>query len=896
MLPFIIAGLVSGSVYGLIGTGLVLTYRTSGIFNFAYGALATVAAYVYYFLHVKLSIPAAPSFIVAVAVLSPALGIGFERFAYRVRQAPLTLQVTATVGIVLIVESLAALIFGENPLTVGSFLPTSTFKLGGTYVGYDQLITFVISAAAALALYMFLRKTRMGKSMQGVVDNPELLGLAGTSPVVVRRVAWTVSCFLVTLSGVLLAPSVGVDPTTLTLLVLQGFGAAAIGAFTNISLAWVGGLVIGVASSLITKYVSTTGILGGLAASVPFIVVFVAIMVLPRRRVLTWTTIRGRTLGPSWKLPGSLQLILGAIVLVLLILVPQLVGFQLAGWTTSLTYVLLLLSLGLLVRTSGQMSLCQMTFAAIGVVAFAKLTHLGVPWLPALLVAGLVAVPIAALLAIPAIRLPGVYLAVATFGFGLLAASMFYQTSVMFGLTQEGVIVPGPTIPGLALSPDKLLYYAVLAITVIAGLVVIALTRTRLGRLLQGLSESPVGLAAMGTNVAVTRVLVFCVSAFLAAVAGALLGSVQTVASSLSYDPILSLTLAALIVITIGSEPWYALIAAAGFGLVPTYLTGGNVPNYLELIFGVFAVIVAMAPAPEVPAALRRRLEALGRALELGRAWRRRRTRARSATSPAPRVATGVSLELRNIRVQFGGLVAVDDVSLSAPAGVITGLIGPNGAGKTTLFNACSGRVRPTTGTVLLSGRDISRYGSSRRARHGLGRTFQETQLFDGLTVAANVSIGREASLAGANPVKQVITARGETSVVARAAQDAMELCGVAPLADTLVADLSTGERRLVELARCVAGEYDVMLLDEPSAGLDQTETQRVGEILRRIVAERGTGVLLVEHDMALVMDLCRHIYVLDFGRRIFDGTPNEIRESDIVRVAYLGSEAAAAA
>jgi ABC-type branched-subunit amino acid transport system ATPase component len=123
-----------------------------------------------------------------------------------------------------------------------------------------------------------------------------------------------------------------------------------------------------------------------------------------------------------------------------------------------------------------------------------------------------------------------------------------------------------------------------------------------------------------------------------------------------------------------------------------------------------------------------------------------------------------------------------------------------------------------------------------------------------------------------------------------------MELCGVAPLADTLVADLSTGERRLVELARCVAGEYDVMLLDEPSAGLDQTETQRVGEILRRIVAERGTGVLLVEHDMALVMDLCRHIYVLDFGRRIFDGTPNEIRESDIVRVAYLGSEAAAAA
>jgi ABC-type branched-subunit amino acid transport system ATPase component/branched-subunit amino acid ABC-type transport system permease component len=888
VIPFIISGLVSGSVYGLIGVGLVLTYRTSGVFNFAHGALATVAAYVYYFLHVQHGVDVPIALIISIVVLSPAMGFGFERLGNALAGSSLSYQVSATVGLLLVVESLGALFYGENPLQIAPFLPTSTFRVLGAEVTYSQLIIFVISAIAAGGLYTYLKRSRMGKAMQAVVDNPELLSLAGTNPTRVRRVAWTVSCFLVTLSGLLLVPDVGLAPTNLTLLVIQGFGAAALGAFTNIYGAWVGGLVIGVVAALITKYVSSTSILGGLAASIPFIAVFLTILVLPRRRLVNRGVARARSIGSTWKMPGPLQLGAGVVVLVVLCLVPGFAGFRLTGWTISLVYVMILLSLGILVRTSGQVSLCHVTFAAIGVVAFSKLTNdVGLPWFPALVVAGLVAVPIGALLAVPAIRLAGVYLAVATFGFGLLVQNMFYQTNVMFGPTSLGVLVPAPSIPSLHMDPGKLMYYVVLLGVVIVSLFTVFVTRSRLGRLLRGVSDAPVGLAALGTNVTVTRVLVFCLSAFFTAIAGGLLGAVQSQASGLSYDPTMSLTFLVLIVITVGSEPWYALIAAAGLGIVPTYISGGNVTYYLQLIFGVFAVLIAVSSPPQLPAAVRQALERAGDAL---RPRRRRPTR---EVQGLPRAITrGRTLEIEDVRVSFGGLVAVDSVSLTAPPGRITGLIGPNGAGKTTTFNACTGLVRPDTGRVRVGDTDISRFSPSRRARAGVGRTFQQMQLFDTLTVHDNVMIGCEAALAGASPITQLASLPGQGATIERATRDALSLCELDGLADTPAGDLSTGERRLVELARCFAGRYDVVLLDEPSSGLDREETKRMGEILRRVIEQRGLGILLVEHDMSLVMELCSHIYVMDFGMLIFAGSPSEVRASEVVQAAYLGSEA----
>lgn len=253
---------------------------------------------------------------------------------------------------------------------------------------------------------------------------------------------------------------------------------------------------------------------------------------------------------------------------------------------------------------------------------------------------------------------------------------------------------------------------------------------------------------------------------------------------------------------------------------------------------------------------------------------------------------TGAGLVAESLVVRYGGLLAVDDVSLVAPPGRVTGLIGPNGAGKTTIFNACSGLVRPASGRVFLDGHDVTRLPLPRRAQRGLGRTFQRIELFDSLTVRENVELGREGALAGSSPWRQLVARRPERADVAAAADAALETCGLQALASRRAGALSTGSRRLVELARVLAGGFHVLLLDEPSSGLDDAESARFGEILRRVVADRGVGVLLVEHHMGLVLDVCDHLYVLDFGCLLFEGTPAEAVASREVRAAYLGTAA----
>ncbi|MPY79409.1 MAG: ATP-binding cassette domain-containing protein [Actinophytocola sp.] len=252
-----------------------------------------------------------------------------------------------------------------------------------------------------------------------------------------------------------------------------------------------------------------------------------------------------------------------------------------------------------------------------------------------------------------------------------------------------------------------------------------------------------------------------------------------------------------------------------------------------------------------------------------------------------------MTLRVDGLTVRFGGNTAVDGATFEAPLGRVTGLIGPNGAGKTTTFNACSGLLRPSAGQIRLSGKDVTAMVPSARAQRGLGRTFQRMELFDSLTVEQNVAIGREARLARSRPLKQLWCPPAERTEVREATEEALELCEIGALRRETAGSLSTGQRRLVDLARVLAGGFTMLLLDEPSSGLDTAETKRFGEIVIRVVAERGCGVLLVEHDMALVMSVCEYLYVLDFGELIFEGTPEQVRASDVVRAAYLGSEAA---
>ncbi|WP_293766448.1 ABC transporter ATP-binding protein [Sporichthya sp.] len=238
----------------------------------------------------------------------------------------------------------------------------------------------------------------------------------------------------------------------------------------------------------------------------------------------------------------------------------------------------------------------------------------------------------------------------------------------------------------------------------------------------------------------------------------------------------------------------------------------------------------------------------------------------------------------------------MNNVSLTAGSGSITGMLGPNGAGKTTTFNACTGVVPAWAGTLHLGDCRLNGRSTASRAAHGLGRTFQRMELFDSMTVRENVALGPEAAMSARRPWGQLFCPAKEAREIRSRTSTAIDLCGLGALANRTSGDLSTGQRRLVELARAIASPFRFLLLDEPSSGLDVQETEQFGAILRTFVAETGIGVLLVEHDMALVADVCTYIHVLDFGCKIFEGTTAETMSSDIVRAAYLGSEGVSAA
>ena len=249
----------------------------------------------------------------------------------------------------------------------------------------------------------------------------------------------------------------------------------------------------------------------------------------------------------------------------------------------------------------------------------------------------------------------------------------------------------------------------------------------------------------------------------------------------------------------------------------------------------------------------------------------------------------GIGLEVRGLTVRYGGVVAVSNLSLKAPLGRCTGLIGPNGAGKTTVFNACFGLIPSATGEVELLGRSVARLGPAARARRGMTRTFQRMELFDGLTVRENIEMGREAAWVGSNVLRCLYRSPGGRAVVRQASDEAVELCGLADLADRPTGSLSTGQRRLVEFARALASPATVLLLDEPSSGLDHAETSKFASVLANAVEARGLAAILVEHDMDLVSSACEEVHVVDFGKTIFEGRMADAQHDARVRAAYLG-------
>ena len=590
-LPYLVIGVTTGSIYGLAAVGLVLTYKSSGVFNLAHGAIAALAAFSFFALHQRSHWPWPVALMFAVVVLGVIGGMMFERLAAGLAKVPSAYRIVATVGLLVAILAAIQLAFGVNTLEFSTFLPQrAPLIIDGVRVTIDNLASLGVGAVGAGGLYLYFRVSRSGTEMRALVDAPDLLDLSGISPTRVRRRAWVIGVTFTALSGVLFAETLqSIDPDVLSLLAVYALGAVALASFSSIPLAYVGGLFVGVVQALVGKEVAAHSSLSGLDFNTSFIVLLVMLMVLPRQRLVeVGRHVKARTVRPL-PLPAAMTRYCGALTVA--VLVPLFVGTRLPLWNNALTQVVLFASLGLLVRTSGQLSLCQWGFAAIGGSVFAHMLAYGLPWGGAVLVAALIVVPVGMLIALPAARLSGLYLGLLTLGFGILLSQFFYLKPFMFGVGGD-LATRQPDVAGL--DSAKGFYYLLLAIAVVSLVAVSLIERSRLGRLARGLADSPVALSSLGANVNVTRVIVFGVSAFLAGVSGATYASLFGSINLDSFGYLTSLELVVVLVVAGRRTLTAALVAPLLFVVLPGYITSPSFSLGLQIALGVVAVLASL--------------------------------------------------------------------------------------------------------------------------------------------------------------------------------------------------------------------------------------------------------------------------------------------------------------
>ncbi len=643
MWPFVLTGISDGAVYSFAALGLVLTFKTSGIFNFAIGAQAALSAYIFYSLRIDVGLPWPVAFVLSLLLVGLGGAFVLERMAYWLEEAPVVMRVVAAIGLIVFLQSLLTGIYGTVTLQFPAYLSQKGVEIAGTTVLASQIIVTALALGATIGLTLFFRRSRMGSAMQALVDDPELLASQGTSPVTVRRYAWAIGSCFVSISGMLIAPILGVDINLMLLLYIAAFGAAALGAFDNLVVTFIAALGIGVATNVLGNEladVDSTWV-SRLYTQVPFIALVAALLLVPRARLIERGGKHIRKLPPIHQFPVRINAATAVATAVLFLALPYLVPTaDLNQFTVGVGFAIVLLSLGLLLWSSGQISLCQMAFAAIGASTFAHVQQQGVPWLMCLLIAGLAAVPAGALVAIPSFRLSGVYLAVATFGFGLLAQNLLYPSNWMFGF-DDTELIQRPDWGAWETQGDKGFYYLTILIAGLLVALVLAVRASRMGRILRALSDSPAALEAHAVRTKVTRLSVFCLSAFIAAIGGALIGGANFGAGGNATGPFGYFNSLALITVLVicGRRPVLGpVLAAYVFAVSKIYppLDSQFFIDYRGAFFGALALIVALWPGVRMPVLQERgaRRGATSPVSDRTQSARGERTNARSA---APR-------------------------------------------------------------------------------------------------------------------------------------------------------------------------------------------------------------------------------------------------------------------
>lgn len=895
-LTFTLLGMATGALYALIGLGVVVAYRSSGVLNFALTAVGAIPAYLFYELRDTAGAPWVVALVVAI-VLGALLGVGTQLLVISfLANASLLTKLIATLSLMAAAIALTSILWGGNSLGLPrSILPTDLVQISsGVSIAQDRLIIIALVVILAIVLEIVYRRTVFGLATSAVAESQMIASTSGWSPGLIERVNFAIAGALATLATILIAPIVGLSATTLAFLIVPALAAALVGKFSSFGLVVASAFGMGILSSELGLFrpdiakalgVEATS-LAGLPNVVPLLVIIVVVVFGGRARLE-----RGETLA-RLPLPGSGRpraelMIIGIVIAGTLLFTSS------PDWTAALTLTFVggLLSLSIVVLTGycGQLSLAQFALAGFGAWVAGRLAmtvHLPF-WLAA--IAGMLgAAALGLVVAIPALRTRGVYLAVVTLGLAQMLTELIFLNGSLTG-GYSGTTVDSPSIFGIDLDPIRHpeRYGALtLIMLVLVGLMVANLRRGRVGRRLLAVRGNERAAASVGVGVYATKLYAFAVSSAIAGLSGIFFAFRY---NNLQFDQFnVTASINAVVYTVLGGLGYVAgaiiggLQSPGGVGaelLDTIFASSGNGVYWLAFLSGA-GVLVMLRRAPDGFAALYANL--IGSRLPRLRPFRS----SRQDAAPLPEVRRATTLEVRDIGVRFGGVVALDSVSFSVRPGEVVGLIGPNGAGKTTMVDVITGFTNPSTGTVLLDGEVIDGWSPERRARAGLARSWQSVELFEEMTIRENLLVAADRKRLRHFATDLIRPGRPPSTALMNSLIEEFRL---EDYLDARPSALPQGIARLAGIARAIVTEPAVLLLDEPAAGLDVHESAELGHVIRRIADERGIGVLVIEHDVTLVMGTCDQLVVLDFGEKIAHGPPEEVGADDNVIRAYLG-------